>query len=143
MRYLHLLSAILVVGGLVFYLYCLTPAVRLLDDNFSESWLTMIQKRFGRLLWVGIAGLLITGVYNWVRTGPTYKAMGAIGNALIGAKVLLAFIIFAIGWAGTIGLIKPKIWQKSFLHLAVIVILLAVVLRHFRLEYLQSLASGG
>lgn len=143
MRYIHIVAAIFVVGGLGFYAICLTPAMRLLDDGFSESWSKMIQKRFVRLLWVGIAGLLVSGVYNWMKSVQTYKAMGASGNALIGTKVLLALLIFAIVWAGSIGLLKPKTWQKSALHLAAIVILLATILRYFRLEHLQSLVGGG
>lgn len=143
MRCLHVVSAILAVGGLGFYLFCLTPAVRLLDDGFSESWLRLIRQRFGRLLWACIAGLTVSGLYNWVLSGSTYKEMGAFANALIGIKVLLALVLFAVVWVGSVGLLKPRVCQMINIHLAAVVILLAVILRYLRIEHLQSLAGGG
>ena len=142
MRYIHIASAISVVGGLVFLLICLIPAVRLLDDGFSESWMKVIRERFTRLLWIGIVGLIVSGVYNWVLGASTYKAIGPIGNAIIGFKVLLAMIMFTVVWAGSMGLLKPKVCHMVNIHIAALVILLAVILRHMRLEYLQSLVEG-
>ena len=143
LRYIHIVSAVLAVGGLAFMSLCLSPAVRLLDDGFSESWMKMIRLRFGRLLWASIGGLVVSGVYNWVLFAETYRAMGGVGGALIGTKVLLALVMFAVVWAGAIGLMKPKASQMAAVHLAALVILLAAVLRYFRLEHVQSIAGGG
>ena len=143
MRYVHIVSAMAAVGGLMFFLICLTPAVRLLDDGFSESWMKVIRRRFVKMLWISIVGLLVSGVYNWMLSAGTYKAMGGIGNALIGMKALLALILFVVVWVGSVGLLKPRVCYMINIHLAAVVILLAVVLRHARLEYLQSLISGG
>ncbi len=143
MRYIHVLSAVVAVGGVSFLLLCLAPAARLLDDGFSEPWMKMIRQRFDRMLWISIAGLVVSGVYYWVLFAGTYKAMGPIGNALIGTKVLLALVLFATVWAGSIGLLKPKVCQMINIHLAAVVILLAAVLRYYRLEHLQSIATGG
>ena len=143
MRYVHIVSAVLAVGGLAFLSLCLSPAMRMLDESFRESVAKLVQHRFYRILWVSLGGLVVSGVYNWIASSQTYKAMGPAGNALIGTKVLLALVMFAIVWAGSIGKMKPKAWHTAAVHLAAIVMLLAVILRHFRLEYLQSLASGG
>ncbi len=144
MRYLHIVSAIAAMGGMVFLAACLLPVVRLLDDGFSESWMKVIRKRFHRLLWVSIGGLAITGVYNWVMLAEVYKAMGSRGNMLIGIKVLLAVIMFVMVWVGSVGLLKPKVCQMINLHLAAAVILIAAALRHFRLEHMETvIALGG
>lgn len=143
MRYMHVVSVVAAVGGILFLSVCLSPAVRLLDDGFSESWMKLIRRRFHRMLWISIVGLFVSGVYNWVLLAPMYKEMGPVGNALIGTKALLAFVVFGVAWAGTTGLIKPKACQMINVHLAAIVILLAVVLRHLRIEHIQSLAGGG
>ena len=143
MRYLHIVSAMIAVGGICFMAFCLSPVMRLLDDGFSESWMKMVRERFHRVMWISIGGLVISGVYNWILSAGVYKAMGAKGNALIGSKVLLALIIFAMVWVGSLGAVKPKVVHMVNIHLAAAVILLAVILRYFRIEYLQSLASGG
>jgi len=141
MRAVHIVSAIFLVGGLSFFILCLWPAVRLLDDSFGDSWMKMVQQRFARVMWASVAGLVVSGVYNWMLNVRTYKEMGAAGNALIGSKVLIALILFAVLWAGSIGWMKPKVSQRVAIHLATVVILLAVALRYFRLEYLQSIGG--
>jgi len=143
MRYIHILSAVFAVGGLGFLLFCLTPAVRMLDDGFSESWLKLIRNRFHKLLWISIGGLVISGLYNWMLYASTYKEMGAIASALIGTKVLLALLMFTTAWAGSVGMLRPKVTQMINIHLGVTIIFLAVVLRYLRLEHLQSLINGG
>jgi len=142
MRYIHIVSAILAVGGLGFMLVCLSPAVRLFDDGFNESWMKLVRQRFNRLLWIAIAGLVFSGVYNWALLAGTYKDMGPVGNALIGTKVLLALVMFTVVWLGSVGKLKPRVCQMVNVHLAAIVILLAVVLRYLRLEHIQSLIVG-
>lgn len=141
MRYVHIVSAVLTVGGLAFLSLCLSPAMRMLDESFRESVAKMVQHRFYRILWIGIGGLVVSGVYNWIMSSQTYKAMGPMGNALIGTKVLLAAIMFAIVWAGSVGKMKPKTCHTAAVHLAALVMLVAVILRHMRLDYLQSLAG--
>lgn len=135
MRYLHIVSAILLVGGSAFVAACLLPSMRLLEDNFRESLMTMVSKRFVKVLWIGMVGLIVSGVYNWVLSVGDYKAMGPKGNAVIGTKVLLAAIMFIIIWAQSTGLIKlkPRACLIINLHLAAIIILLAGLLRFWRL----------
>ena len=137
MRYIHIVSAILAVGGMSFILICLTPAVRLLDDTFRASLDQMVHHRFLRLLWASIAGLTVSGAYNWYMLADQYKAMGPIGNALIGTKVLIAVIMFAVVAARSFGLMTNKRAALMInIHLAAIVILLGSVLRFYRLAHL-------
>jgi len=143
MRYLHIVSAVMAVGGIAFLAFCLSPVMRLLDDGFSESWMKRVRERFHKVMWISIGGLIVSGIYNWVLSASIYKAMGAKGNALIGIKVLLAIIIFVMAWVGSLGVVKPKVVQMVNIHLAAVVILLGAVLRYFRLEYIQSLAGWG
>ena len=141
MRYLHIVSAVLAVGGMCCVPLCVRPAVRLLDDDLRESVLKIVSTRFHRILGLCIAGLLISGVYNWVQNAAVYKAMGPKGNALIGTKVLLALVMFVVAGLGVGGMVKPKAAGMINIHLAAVVLLLAAVLRYYRLEYLQSLTG--
>ena len=143
MRYLHILSAVAAVGGTLCLAVCVSPAVRLLDASYQDSVLKLVRHRFHRLVWMSIGGLVVSGAYNWVVLGSTYKAMGPYANALIGTKVLLAMIMFAVTWLGSVDKLKARAVQMINIHLAAVVILLAVVLRHYRLDHLQGLAGGG
>ena len=140
MRYIHIVSAIIVVGGMSFMLMCLTPAVRLLDEQFRDSLMKMVHHRFLRVVWVAIGGLIVSGAYNWYMLQKTYDKIGPKANALIGTKVLIAFIMFAVVGARTVGMMQnPRRALMINIHLAAIVILLAAILRYYRLEYLASM----
>ena len=52
-------------------------------------------------------------------------------------------IMFAVVWLGSVDKLRARAVQMINIHLAAAVILLAVVLRHYRLDHLQSLAGGG
>ena len=140
-RYVHIVAAIFAVGGLSFMLICLTPATRVLDDNFRKSLLEMVAKRFSVAQNIAIIALLVSGAYNWIVNNETYSAIRPWGQMLIGIKALLAFVMFAIVWAQMFGFIKsdnPKRWLMINVHLAAIVILLAAILRHLRLEHIAG-----
>jgi uncharacterized membrane protein len=140
MRYLHIGSAIVVVGGVTFMLACLLPGLRVWDDSFRQSLLTVMQKRFGRLVWLGIAGLIVSGVYNWILLQPLYDKIGPWANALIGTKVLLALVLFTFIGARSLGLvkIKPRAALMIDVHLAAVIILIAGILRYLDLQYLST-----
>jgi len=135
MRYLHILSAIIIVGGMIFISIALKPALRLLDDDRRQSFQDVLHRRFHRVVYLCFAGLLISGAYNWIRLAPAYHEMGPKGNAVIGVKVLLAAIAFVLIWGRSIGLIRlpDKACHLINLHLMAIIILLAGLLRYWRL----------
>lgn len=142
MRYLHIVSAIVAVGGLAFMAWCLSPALRLLDDGFREQVQRLASERFQRVIVFAIGGLTLSGVYNWIMLAPVYREAGPLANALIGTKVLLSLVMFGIVFAQKWGLIVPsKFWRSFNLHLGALVILLAAVLRYVRLEHLNDLAA--
>lgn len=134
MRYLHIVSAIAAVGGLIFAITCLRPALRVIEGGLSDSILQAVRRRFLKLQALSILGLIISGVYGWMVFAAEYRDMGPKGNALIGTKVLLAMILFGVVWARGVNLIKSeKAAQMINIHLAAIIILLGAVLRSLRL----------
>ncbi len=144
MRVLHIVSAVLVVGGLALVPLAVRPALRVMDEGARDSVLTLIHARLRLWLWLGVAGLIVSGAYNWIGNAGIYKAMGPIGNALIGVKALLAFIVFALMWMRQTGMLGPRADRPLMMvivHLAAIVLILASVLRYLRLEHLAS--TGG
>ena len=135
MRYLHIVAAILAVGGTAFVLLCLSPALRVVNEQFAGSVMEMVRQRFLRVLWFSIAALTISGGWNWYRLNDAYRVIRPWGQALIGSKVLLAFILFGLIWAQAIGMtrLKPRAALMINVHLAAIIILLGSILRYLRM----------
>ena len=134
-RYVHVVSAVVLVGGMIFVSIAVKPALKVLGDDQRRDFLDILHKRFVRVALGCFAALFITGAYNWVKLAPVYKEMGPKGNAVIGIKVLLAAIAFLIVWTRSIGLLKlpGKVCHLINLHLAAIIILLAGLLRYWRI----------
>lgn len=135
MRYLHIVSATMAVGGIVFFISCFLPALRGVDEGLRGPLFKAAHDRFLRVLYIAIAGLVISGAYNWIMNASAYKAMGPKGNMLIGIKFLIALTMFALVIARGAGLIQPKnprLIPMINIHLAAIVILLGTILRVWR-----------
>ena len=137
MRLIHVGSAIVLVGGWVFLAFCLIPATKLLDESFRQSVIDLTCKRFSKFAWLAIVGLLVSGTYNWIVLMESYKAAGKWANILIGIKVLLALMLFVAVWARSAGLwkVKAKVFLTACVHLAVLIILLAGIVRYLRLAH--------
>ena len=140
MRYLHIVAALLTVGGMAFILFCVTPASRLLEEELRQSFLKLVHGRFMKVLWIAIATLIITGAYSWLTLNDAYSDIRPWGQALIGTKVLLAAIMFVIVWLRSLGVIgqTPRGVRRVLManiHLAALVILLASVLRVLRMSH--------
>lgn len=135
MRYLHVTSFIMLVGGLLYNMIGQRIARKVLDSDAAESFLTAFKGCVLKFQWCAIVGLIISGTYTWVITADKYKQLGALGNALIGTKVLLAMTVFCVIWMRWSKLIKSdKTAMMINIHLAAIIILLGAILRYYRLS---------
>lgn len=136
MRYLHIVSAIVAVGGLTFSILCLKPAAAKLDEAVRDGLLAAVRARFVKVQWVALLVLVATGVFGWVSSNQAYNAAGKLSQPLIGTKVLLAFILIAVVWARGANIIKSdRVAGMINVHLAAIIILLAAVLRTYRMAH--------
>jgi uncharacterized membrane protein len=97
-RWLHVGTAIVLLGGAVFSRFILLPAAKELTDAEHDKLRTGVLSRWKRFVHGGIALLLVTGFYNFFRAIPGHKGQG-LYHALIGTKILLAFAIFFIASA--------------------------------------------
>ncbi len=139
MRYLHIVAALLTVGGMAFILFCVTPASKLLEEELRQSFLRLVHGRFMKVLWIAIATLIVTGAYSWITLNADYRAIRPWGQMLIGIKTMLAAIMFVIVWLRSIGVIGKtprgvRAVLMANIHLAALVILLASVLRFLRMS---------
>ncbi len=136
LRWIHIGSAALIVGGLALIVLSAGPVRSLMDNNDATAVIRKIELRFRFVLAVAVLGLVVSGVYQWVIFGQVYQELGMLGNGLLGVKVLFATALFALLWAFQVeSMLHPsaRAWRLMNLSLAILVVMLAGVLRYMRL----------
>lgn len=97
-RFVHVATAITLVGGSVFMLLVLLPAAKTLSEETHRQLAEAIQSRWKRIVHVGILLFLASGFYNYFRAMPQHEGDG-LYHGLVGAKILLALGVFFIASA--------------------------------------------
>lgn len=97
-RVVHISTAIALVGGSVFTLCVLLPAVKKLSEDAHATFAQAISARWKRFVHVGILLFLASGIYNYYKAMPMHKGDG-LYHALLGTKMLLALGVFFIASA--------------------------------------------
>jgi uncharacterized BrkB/YihY/UPF0761 family membrane protein len=126
MRFLHIVSAITLLGGALTWRYAAIPAMAPLADETRSKLGDAIAAAWRPFVLSAIAGALISGIFNFLRkTGltPAY-------HAVFGIKMLLALHVFAVLFIAT-GARNPK-RSRQLTGVAisgVIIVILSAVLR--------------
>ena len=126
-RFIHVAAAIVMVGGTVFMRFILMPAAAELPQAEHDQLRQRLLARWKRVVHAGIALLLLSGGYNFMRAIPNHKGDG-LYHGLVGTKILLAFAVFFIASA-LIGRSAAfeKMRQNRAKWLAVIVLLATMI----------------
>ena len=126
-RFIHIATAIVMVGGTVFMRFVLMPAAADLPQAEHDQLRQRLLARWKRVVHGGIALLVISGIYNYMQAIPKHKGDG-LYHGLIGTKILLALVVFFIASA-LVGRSAAfdKIRQQRAKWMAVIVVLAAVI----------------
>ena len=100
-RILHVGTAIVLVGGSVFLRFVLMPAASSLPDKEHDALRERLLRRWKLFIHIGVTVLLATGFYNYlVVSHPLHQGEGhALYHALLGTKILLAFVLFFLASA--------------------------------------------
>lgn len=98
-RWIHVGTAIVLIGGTCFMRFVLLPSARAtLTEESHEALREAVRNRWKRFVHLGIALLLISGSYNYIKAMPGHKGV-PLYHALIGIKILLALAVFFLGSA--------------------------------------------
>jgi uncharacterized membrane protein len=92
MRFMHIFSAITLLGGILAWRFGAIPATAALSAETRGKVGDALAARWRVWIIGAVAGLLVSGTYNFLRkTGltPAY-------HAVIGIKILLALHVFAV-----------------------------------------------
>jgi uncharacterized membrane protein len=95
-RWLHIGTAIVVVGGTAFKLFVLIPAAKEIADDERQKLRAAVMKRWKWFVHLGVGLFLISGFFNylWVQA-PLHKG-DKVYHMLMGMKILLALGVFAL-----------------------------------------------
>jgi len=134
-RFLHILGAIILVGGLIYLRTVVMPSPAAINAK-------NVDEKFGGLrakwaMWIGIATalLLITGTWNLVMMFRTYKFATSY-HMLLGLKILAAFALFAVAAlvagrtvAAEVVREKMRMWVGIAVALGVLTVALGSMMR--------------
>ena len=90
-RWLHVIPAMILMGGTIFLRCSLVPAAAAVDN--SDDLREAVRKRWARLVMLSVLFLLISGLYNFHQKAVNFK-MDGMYLALLGIKILLALGVF-------------------------------------------------
>jgi hypothetical protein len=126
MRFLHILSAVVLAGGALTWRLAAIPATEPLAEDTRRKVGNAIARAWRPFVILGIAGILVSGTYNFLnKTGktPPYEA-------IFGIKVLLALHVFAVLWLATGADNDRRSRQLTGVAIsAVLIVVLSAVLR--------------
>lgn len=131
MRWIHIGTAIVLVGGLVFYRFVFVPvANRILSDEERERLREPLMRRWKLFIHPPIILFLVSGFYNYAAVTSGQHDGQALYHALFGMKFLCAIGVFALGimltstmkWSEQIRA-KQALWSVLLLLSAAVVLI--------------------
>lgn len=130
MRWIHIVSAVVVVGSIFFYWVALRPVLpRILSEEQQDPFRTALMRRWKMLIHPSILFFLISGLYNYLAVTRFQHDDQPLYHILFGVKFLLAIVVFALALVAT----STRAWsvnlrKSSGLWGALVLTSLAVVL---------------
>ncbi len=140
MRWIHVGSATLIIGGLALIVLSSGPIKALTLNDELDQTIKRIESRYRWVLLAAVIGLVISGVYQWVIFGQLYQENGPLILIVLSVKVLIATTFFALVWAFQVDSMvsaEARTWRIVNLMLVVLVLMLAGVVRYLRIEAME------
>jgi len=135
-RWLHVSTAIVLVGGTVFIRFVLTPNAEQLSQNEHDRLRELVTATWRKFVRAGILLFLLTGFYNYFAVAVPKHHGDGLYHALMGTKILLAFGVFFLAEAlvGRSAVFAPlrekrKVWLMVLILVAFVIVAISSVLR--------------
>jgi uncharacterized membrane protein len=125
-RWLHIVSACLLIGGVFFIRFIVPKGLGLVgDDGQRRQAMLKMRRIFKMLAHSVILLLLITGIYNTFLAWDNYKLDEAVLHSLWGTHILFAGLAFLIVLYVLAGREPPRSY-RMFMAVNFVILLLAV-----------------
>jgi uncharacterized membrane protein len=93
-RWLHIIPAIILVGGTLFMRLALAPVASAAADSETAELRESIRRKWAKWVMISTALLLISGLYNAYLKAIGFHMSGTSYNGLLLVKIVLAFAVF-------------------------------------------------
>ena len=134
MQWIHLVAAVVGIGGLGFIHMILIPASRDLEPGQRDLLFKRVSRKFQYVIWSVVLLLITSGLYN-IHAHAWERPWGVYWKWLI-VKIVLALCVFFISLGLNFPLAvfdwlreKRQMWLSISFTLAMIVILISAYLR--------------
>lgn len=103
-RWIHVGTAIVLLGGMAFQRFVLLPSAAELPDAEHDKLRTAVMGRWKKFVHAGIGLLLLTGFYNYLAapTPANPPVSWKLYHPLVGTKILIALALFTLS-SGMVG----------------------------------------
>jgi uncharacterized membrane protein len=127
-RWIHVGTAIVVLGGSVFLRFVLQPAAEKLPDEAHQALRANVLRTWKFFVHIGIVLFLVSGFYNYLVVAMPLHRRDYLYHALLGIKILLAVVVFLLAEA-LVGRSPAfeKIRQQRKLWLGIVILLAAII----------------
>jgi putative copper export protein len=137
-RWLHVTSAVVGVGALIFWRLVLIPAEQARDAAGRQQLMDEVLPPFKRIVHSALGLLLLTGAYNFWAAIPKVPALTyhTLYHSIIGTKILLVLVLF--GMVTAVLSSSPasgnmqegrRRWVTLIILLALVILFLSAILR--------------
>ena len=96
MRWVHILSAIGMLGGALFIRVVLKSAIPTLPEEAREPFAVTVRARWKKLVMLYATLLIVSGFYNYLMVTRFDHPDTPLYHALFGIKFLMAMAVFAL-----------------------------------------------
>jgi uncharacterized membrane protein len=96
-RWIHIASAVTVLGGMLSAVLAWLPGLRTAPEPDQQRWADLIAAKFRPWFAAGALGLLVSGFYNYIRHAQA-KDVPSMYHMVFGMKFLLALHVLVVGW---------------------------------------------
>jgi uncharacterized membrane protein len=135
-RWLHIATAIVVLGGTVFMRFVLLPAAESLPQAEHDALRAKVMARWKKFVMGGIALFILSGFYNYLAVSVPKHHGDHAYHALMGTKIILAFLVFFLAsvLVGRSARFEPlrrdrKKWLLITIVVAFVIVLISSYLR--------------
>lgn len=133
MRWVHMISAITLLGGFIFARFAFLPALAGLPEDQRARANSAVAARFRGLLYTVIAAALISGIYNYL-TKTSYPPHY---HMWLGIKLLLVLHVFSVAILYALpnaNDAKRKRWATGIVASGLAIVLISAYLRWISLN---------
>jgi uncharacterized membrane protein len=135
-RWLHISTAIVLVGGTAFIRFVLTPSAEQLPAPEHDRLRDLVTSTWRKVVRAGIVLFLVTGFYNYVAIAIPKHHGDKLYHMLMGIKILGALVVFflaeaLVGRSAAFASLRQhrKTWLLVLIVLAFAIVAISSLLR--------------